>query len=97
MEDKIAASDRLVPLRVVLAAVGVGSSTIYRWIAAGTFPKPRVLSKRCVRWVWADVNEWIENLPTAHVENASIGPKISTSAACSPKSLNPRAGHNVRS
>lgn len=97
MEDKIAANDRLVPLRVVLAAVGVGSSTIYRWIAAGTFPKPRVLSKRCVRWVWADVNEWIDNLPTAHVKNASVGPKISTSTACSPKSLNQRTSYIVQS
>ena len=41
----------------------LGSSTIYRRIAAGTFPKPRQLSPACVRWMESEIDIWIENLP----------------------------------
>lgn len=41
----------------------LGSSTIYRRIAAGTFPKPRQLSPARVRWMESEIDIWIENLP----------------------------------
>ena len=57
--------DRLLPVAEVEAAVGLSTSSIYRRIAAGTFPRPRRLSPACVRWRLSELNAWIEALPEA--------------------------------
>lgn len=36
----------------------INSSTIYRWIAAGSFPAGRRLGANCVRWRASDIREW---------------------------------------
>jgi predicted DNA-binding transcriptional regulator AlpA len=38
---------------------GVRRQTIYRWMRAGLFPKPRRFGRRCIRWRAADVEEFI--------------------------------------
>jgi prophage regulatory protein len=43
----------------------LANSTIYRNMAAGTFPKPRVLSAGCVRWRLSAVKAWMDALPLA--------------------------------
>jgi prophage regulatory protein len=40
----------LARLPVVLRVTGLGRSTIYRWIAAGSFPAPVRLGTRAVAW-----------------------------------------------
>lgn len=54
---------RLLRLTEVKAMAGLGTSTIYRRMDAGTFPRPRALSPGCVRWVEADVLSWAKALP----------------------------------
>lgn len=40
--------------------VPVGSSTLWRWVAAGTFPAPVKLSERVTAWRSADVQAWVD-------------------------------------
>lgn len=52
----------LMRLPAVLAAVGVGRSTLYALIAAGVFPQPIKLtpSGRAVAWPSSVVEAWID-------------------------------------
>lgn len=52
----------LVDIKVVCAVTGRKSpSSIYSMIGgAGGFPEPVRLSKRCTRWKWGAVREWVE-------------------------------------
>ena len=38
---------------------GLGRSTLYKYIADKTFPKPAKLGKRSVAWVESEVQDWI--------------------------------------
>ncbi len=42
----------------VEAEVGLGRSTIYRRMDAGTFPLPRSLGGGVVRWVLSEIQAW---------------------------------------
>ena len=48
-------------LPTVIAATGLGRSTIYRLIASGTFPPPVHLGPRAVAWRWTDLDKWSES------------------------------------
>jgi prophage regulatory protein len=53
------ATDNLVRLREVSRRTGLHRATIYRKIAAGTFPQQRQLSQNCVGWYEAEINAWV--------------------------------------
>lgn len=57
--------ERLLKLTDVRSMTSLGTSTIYRRMAAGTFPKPLVLSDACVRWRESALLAWIDGLATA--------------------------------
>lgn len=50
---------RLIRLPEVQHRVGLGRSTIYRWIAEGKFPKPVQLGGYSVAWAEDEVLAWI--------------------------------------
>jgi prophage regulatory protein len=50
---------RLIRLKEVQHRVGLGRSTIYRWMAEGKFPEPVRLGGHAVAWVQHDIDEWI--------------------------------------
>lgn len=50
---------RIIRLKDVLNATGLARATIYKYISAGTFPKPVSLGDRCVGWVDSEVDDWI--------------------------------------
>lgn len=50
---------RIIRLKEVIDSTGLARSTIYRYIAEGTFPKPVPLGDRCVGWVDSEVHDWI--------------------------------------
>jgi len=50
---------RLIRLPEVKHRVGLGRSTIYRWMAEGRFPKPVHLGRYVVAWAENDIEEWI--------------------------------------
>lgn len=43
----------------VIKRVGLSKVTIWRMIAAGTFPKPMKLGSRAVGFLASDVDDWI--------------------------------------
>ena len=50
---------RLLRLKEVQHRVGLGRSTIYRWMEDGKFPKPHLIGGYSVRWLESDINGWI--------------------------------------
>jgi len=50
---------RLIRLKEVQHRVGLGRSTIYRWISEGHFPRPVQLGGHAVAWQESEVEEWI--------------------------------------
>lgn len=50
---------RIIRLKEVTNSTGLARSTIYKYIAEGTFPKPVSLGDRCVGWVEGEVHDWI--------------------------------------
>ncbi|KRV02456.1 phage transcriptional regulator AlpA [Pseudomonas aeruginosa] len=50
---------RIIRLKEVIESTGLARSTIYKYIAEGTFPKPVSLGDRCVGWVDGEVHDWI--------------------------------------
>jgi prophage regulatory protein len=57
--------ERLLRLRDVKQKTGLGSSTIYRRIADGSFPAPRSLGPNTVRWLQSEIDAWIKSLPSS--------------------------------
>ena len=55
----------LARLPTVLKMTGLGRSTIYRWIADGSFPPPVRLGPRAVAWRWSDLDRWTQSRDTA--------------------------------
>ena len=60
--------ERLLRLRDVKQKTGLGSSTIYRRIADGSFPAPRSLGPNTVRWLQSEIDAWIKSLPSSRCE-----------------------------
>jgi prophage regulatory protein len=56
----------LARLPVVLKVTGLGRSTIYRWIADGSFPPPVRLGPRAVAWRWSDLDRWTQTRAATH-------------------------------
>ena len=52
---------RLIRLKEVMHCSGLARSTIYKYVAAGIFPKPVPLGGRAVAWVQAEVDAWIDS------------------------------------
>jgi len=52
----------MLKLKDVQERVGLGSSTIYRRMAAGTFPRPANMGGS-VRWYEHEINEYLLSLP----------------------------------
>ncbi len=66
--------DYLLPIDEVIRRVGLGRSTIYARIGAGTFPAPRKLGEHAtaaVRWRSSDIDSWIDALPIADIRSAA--------------------------
>jgi prophage regulatory protein len=51
---------KILRLKAVMERTGLGRSSIYKFIAAGTFPKPISLGERAKGFVEAEVEEWIK-------------------------------------
>jgi prophage regulatory protein len=57
--DSTASLPQMVRLPAVLQATGLSRTTIYRMVAAHTFPAPVRLAKRAVGWLLDDLLQWI--------------------------------------
>jgi prophage regulatory protein len=52
---------RLLRRAEVVKMTGLGRSSIYRLMAAGSFPRPVRLSQRSVAWRSTDLSKWINS------------------------------------
>ncbi len=52
---------KILRLKDVINKTGLARSTIYKYLDAGTFPKPIPLGGRSVGWIDSEVHEWILN------------------------------------
>ena len=59
---------RLIRLKEVMRVTGLARSTVYKYIAEESFPKPVSLGERCVGWVDDEVQDWI----MARVEERNV-------------------------
>lgn len=50
---------KIIRLKQVKDVTGLGRSTIYKYIAEGSFPKPISLGDRCVGWLESEIYDWI--------------------------------------
>lgn len=61
-------TDRILRLPEVIKMAVIKSSTIYKHIALGTFPKQRKLVGNINGWLESEILEWIRNRPSANGE-----------------------------
>lgn len=54
--------DQLITIDQVRAKTGFSTATIYRRIAAGTFPQRVAAGERAVRWKLSEIDNWIASL-----------------------------------
>jgi prophage regulatory protein len=66
----MAALDRIIRLKTVLARTGLSRSTIYRKIAEGTFPAQLRISINGAGWRESDIDQWVENPAGWRLERA---------------------------
>lgn len=64
---------RIIRLKEVIDSTGLARSTIYKYIAEGTFPKPVSLGDRCVGWVESEIHDWI----LARIEERDLAETVS--------------------
>ena len=50
---------KIIRLKAVIDATGLARSTVYKYVAQGSFPKPISLGDRCVGWLEGEVQDWI--------------------------------------
>ena len=64
---------RIIRLKEVIDSTGLARSTVYKYIAEGTFPKPVSLGERCVGWVESEIHDWI----LARIEERDMAETVS--------------------
>ena len=64
---------RIIRLKDVIDSTGLARSTVYKYIAEGTFPKPVSLGERCVGWVESEIHDWI----LARIEERDMAETVS--------------------
>ena len=60
MSNTQPAAERILRRPEVLARLGIGQSTLYQWMAEGTFPRPVALGSKLVGWPESAVTGWID-------------------------------------
>ncbi|WP_322003032.1 AlpA family transcriptional regulator [Marinobacter alexandrii] len=50
---------RVLRLAEVQEKTGLARSTLYKYVDAGTFPRPIYLGGRAVGWIDSEVHEWL--------------------------------------
>ena len=58
-------SNKLLTVSEVTQTIGVATSTLYRWMHNGNFPRGIKLGPACTRWRSIEIEQWIQNCPRA--------------------------------
>ena len=62
-------ADRLLRRAEVEQMVGLSRATIYAKMSAGSFPRPKRVGPRIVRWRASDIDAWMAAQPVADVQD----------------------------
>ena len=65
---------RIMRLHEVMSVTGLGRSSVYKYMAHGTFPQPVSLSDRAVGWVSVEIEEWVKERIAARDEQRRCRP-----------------------
>ena len=68
--DKLPATGYIRQSQLIPAPIPFSSSTLWRRVKAGTFPKPVKLSERVTAWRVEDVREWLAAQGTQEKQEA---------------------------
>lgn len=63
----ISSADRFLTLPQVKERVPKGTTTIYRWIREGRFPRPHAIGPGSVAWLEREIDAWM----AGHLQNAA--------------------------
>ena len=63
-------TNRLLRRPEVERLTGLSRASIYARMAAGSFPQPVRLGSNSVAWKLRDIENWIEALPTANLDES---------------------------
>ncbi|MFO1418516.1 MAG: AlpA family phage regulatory protein [Methylotetracoccus sp.] len=58
--DSIPRTGYLRQEQILGTLIPVSSTTLWRWVRAGKFPKPLKLSPRVTAWRASDIQQWLE-------------------------------------
>ena len=58
-------TDTLITRAEVMRRIGLCKTSLYKMMAAGTFPQPVKVTATAVRWRYSEVSEWIASRPRA--------------------------------
>jgi prophage regulatory protein len=58
---------RIEKISEVMLRTGLSMSSVYAAVAAGTFPKPLLITKAAVGWRTDEVDAWIASRPRAEI------------------------------
>lgn len=59
--------DEFWSLKVVVKKTGLSRSTIYAYVASGSFPTQRQLGRRRIAWLASEVQKWIASRPAVPI------------------------------
>lgn len=82
-QDQRLAKQRLIRLGEVRLRVGLGTTTIYRYLARGEFPRPIAIGGGRVAWIEGEIDAWIaERIEDAHgADQSAIAARARSLAA----------------
>lgn len=55
-------------IKDVVEKVSLGQSTVYKMVAAGTFPKPFQIAPNRVAWVESEIDDWLSELASRRTD-----------------------------
>lgn len=58
--EKVSSYPKMLRMREVSERTGLSRATIYRYLKSATFPSPRKVGSRMVRWLSTDIDEWMQ-------------------------------------
>lgn len=72
-EQEATVAEKLLRVGDVMAATGLGRTTIWRLERRGDFPRRRVVVGQRVAWLESELTDWLKTRPVAPSATADVG------------------------
>ena len=57
----------------VLRRIPITGPTLWSWVRAGKFPRPRIISQNKTVWLQSEVHEWMQSRPLRNYKPITAG------------------------